>query len=478
MLLLVLPCIGRAQSIFPNTSFASQTFTASAQTGATIGLSGSSYGTISVSGTFSAATFGVKGSNDGGAHYFPINIATVLAPGTVATTVVASTTSLYQVNLAGLTNVEFVTSGTFTGTSAIIHLTTTSNPGVFSASGGSGGPVTFDQIGGGTNDNGLVMGTGGVLTYTGGGFINANELAGTSILGITGPAYLSAGIPSAATSAQLVTALNNSPSSTLSASLLPAYPTAQGTAGAVQYTTGSGVFAGFGGSGSTGLLKLNGAGAPTIAVAGTDYAGLTANTYTGGSTYNLTATANFITVSNTASVNTWIFGNEPSGNMCITNGAISSNLCISPLYVAFNFASSIGFTSVTGSANAAPNVAISSGGAGILDVGNGSVGNTSGTLIAAMLQSGGSTFSVAGCGTATSLIGGSTGGKFTGGSATCTPVVTTGKTAAHGYSCSVSDETTVTAGFRETGSNPTTVTFTAAGVVGATDVIDFGCQAN
>lgn len=90
---------------------------------------------------------------------------------------------------------------------------------------------------------------------------------------------------------------------------------------------------------------------------------------------------------------------------------------------------------------------------------------------------GGVKFSVTGCGTATGLTGGSLAGQFTGGSATCTPVVTTGQTSPHGYSCWIQDQTTATALFQQTANTATTITFTAGGVVGATDVINFGCVA-
>jgi hypothetical protein len=90
---------------------------------------------------------------------------------------------------------------------------------------------------------------------------------------------------------------------------------------------------------------------------------------------------------------------------------------------------------------------------------------------------GGPTFTVAGCGTATSLTGYSMAGKFTGGSATCTPVITTGVTAPHGFACNMQDRTTATAAFRQTADSTTTATFTAGGTVGATDVISFACSA-
>lgn len=88
----------------------------------------------------------------------------------------------------------------------------------------------------------------------------------------------------------------------------------------------------------------------------------------------------------------------------------------------------------------------------------------------------GTTFTVSGCGTATSLVGGATAGKFVGASATCTPVITTGLTAPNGLSCWMNDETTSTAAFRQTGYTTTTATFTAGGTVGSTDTIVFGCM--
>jgi hypothetical protein len=91
------------------------------------------------------------------------------------------------------------------------------------------------------------------------------------------------------------------------------------------------------------------------------------------------------------------------------------------------------------------------------------------------LTAGGTKFGVTGCGTATSLVGGSLAGKFVAASATCTPVVTTHLTAPNGYSCWMNDHTTSTVKFQETAYTQTTVTFTATGTLGGTDTIDFGC---
>jgi hypothetical protein len=110
------------------------------------------------------------------------------------------------------------------------------------------------------------------------------------------------------------------------------------------------------------------------------------------------------------------------------------------------------------------------------DDGNGNW--TAGGYVSALSHvAGGTTFTVAGCGTSTSLVGGATAGKFVAGSATCTPVITTGTTAPSGYSCWMNDHTTTSAKFQETASTQYTATFTATGTLGATDTIDFGCLA-
>ena len=100
---------------------------------------------------------------------------------------------------------------------------------------------------------------------------------------------------------------------------------------------------------------------------------------------------------------------------------------------------------------------------------------TASTVGFTALTSKGTKFSVTGCGTATSLVGGSLAGKFVAASATCTPVVTTNLTAPTGYSCWMNDHTTSTVKFQETAYTQTTVTFTATGTLGSTDTIDFGC---
>ena len=92
-------------------------------------------------------------------------------------------------------------------------------------------------------------------------------------------------------------------------------------------------------------------------------------------------------------------------------------------------------------------------------------------------QSNGTTFSVTGCGTATSLVGGSSAGKFVGASTTCNPVITMGGvTAPNGWACHANDFTTNIT-FRQTATTTTTATMTSSATAGATDTINFFCEA-
>lgn len=129
-----------------NAVFPAITFTATSQTSTPITLgqspsgNGGSYqlGNITVTGSsLTTATLTVLGSSDGGNSYYALNISPINAPQTVATTVVITTPGIYQVNLSGLTNVKFQTSGTFTATSISIVLTAAPN-GII-ARGGPGG---------------------------------------------------------------------------------------------------------------------------------------------------------------------------------------------------------------------------------------------------------------------------------------------------------------------------------------------------
>lgn len=136
-------------SPYSNSVFKSQIFTAAGQTGATIQLNGlvvastvgSSFasGTITVTGSaLSSVTFGVQGSSDNGANYYALPISPIASPGSTSTTVTATANGLYQINLAGLTHIRFVTSGTFSATSVSLTLTASPNGQIAKAGGGGG----------------------------------------------------------------------------------------------------------------------------------------------------------------------------------------------------------------------------------------------------------------------------------------------------------------------------------------------------
>lgn len=124
-------------SINPNSRLPVMTFTATGQT-VTRAIGGFSTATVEIFGVATAATMQMKCSNDGGANYYGIpwtagayttNVLQVTTPG--AFTAYAGTPELFYVDLAGFTNCEVVTSGTFTGASAQVQIVASSNHGIF-----------------------------------------------------------------------------------------------------------------------------------------------------------------------------------------------------------------------------------------------------------------------------------------------------------------------------------------------------------
>lgn len=140
-------------SPFSNSVWPAQTFTATGQTGTTVQLNalvvpstvGSSFasGTVTLTGTsLTTVTFAVYGSSDNGATFYPLPISVVASPGSTPTTTVTATgNGLYQVPLAGMTHVKFVTSGTFTATA--VSLVLTASPQVSVSRNGTGGSYTL-----------------------------------------------------------------------------------------------------------------------------------------------------------------------------------------------------------------------------------------------------------------------------------------------------------------------------------------------
>lgn len=134
--------------------------------------------------------------------------------------------------------------------------------------------------------------------------------------------------------------------------------------------------------------------------------------------------------------------------------------------------------SSTAQASGNPDTGVSRGAALVVDMGNGTQGDTTAVVKAAGYMSVGTKFTTnSGC-SETTLVGGATAGKFTSGSAiACTVIVTMGNTATapNGWSCWFNDQTAIPAiAIRQTASNATTASFLMT--VGSGDVIDFGCE--
>jgi hypothetical protein len=126
---------GSQASLLPNYTYPVQTFTAASATGTTLFIGGVRSGLITAFGTaLTTATWKIQGSNDGGAHFFDLPTAayptTAIPITTTAVSQTTTATTLYMVNLAGFTNVRFVTtSGTFTGTNLKLALSASANGG-------------------------------------------------------------------------------------------------------------------------------------------------------------------------------------------------------------------------------------------------------------------------------------------------------------------------------------------------------------
>jgi hypothetical protein len=107
-------------------------FTATSQT-VTRTLPSSSCAVISqTANTLTTATFTVEVSNDGGTTYYPAAVAPYVgsaARASVLTAITVTTSGhLYILPVVGMTNLEAITSSTFTGTSLTLTITTTGNP--------------------------------------------------------------------------------------------------------------------------------------------------------------------------------------------------------------------------------------------------------------------------------------------------------------------------------------------------------------
>jgi len=119
----------------PNSKLPLMTFTA---TGQTAMRSVVGFGTASVElyGAATAATVQIKCSNDGGANYYGVSSTAgtatsgVLQYAAPAAFSYSGSPELFWMNLAGCTNIEAVSSGTFTGANVFVQITASSNKGI------------------------------------------------------------------------------------------------------------------------------------------------------------------------------------------------------------------------------------------------------------------------------------------------------------------------------------------------------------
>lgn len=166
----------------------------------------------------------------------------------------------------------------------------------------------------------------------------------------------------------------------------------------------------------------------------------------------------------TDGLHNFIFGNSAGGGIVHGSGNVAFGFGSGPSGDSSN-TQAVGYNAVIGG-----------GVSGAVQIGTGtnSTANTMQyqTLPIASLT----TFSVSGCGTAGSLTGSGLAGTFTAGATSCTPVITTGVTAPHGFVCDAYDWTTPADTLHQVSATTTTATFATATVV-SSDVIAFRCAA-
>lgn len=142
-----------------------------------------------------------------------------------------------------------------------------------------------------------------------------------------------------------------------------------------------------------------------------------------------------------------------------------------------SMSSALPFAWTSGNLSAGYDTGMSRDAAGIIDVGNGTATNTSGSLKLASVISAATKFTTSGC-SVSATTGGATAGTYTSGTTgTCTVVITmngaTGLTAPNGWACTASDRTTAADVQQNTASSTTTATISGPTLSG--DVISFQC---
>lgn len=132
LLLFSLSLHAQSVSVWPAQTFTGDSTGVVMQLNSIQSVGSAASGVLTLVGTsLTTVTFAVQASTDGGLNYFAIPVYLVASPTTAAATSITATASAqYGINLAGVTHLKIVTSGTFTATSVSFQLATSPNASV------------------------------------------------------------------------------------------------------------------------------------------------------------------------------------------------------------------------------------------------------------------------------------------------------------------------------------------------------------
>lgn len=180
--------LGQGVSVFPAQVFTGDTSGMVMQLNSPPSTGSASVGAITLVGTsLTTVTFTVEASTDGGLNYFPAPVYTVASPSIAASTPITATASgQYYINLAGVTHLQIVTSGTFTATSVSFQLTTSPNAGLPKIPPTAPISLPLDVTNGGTGTSQAPSTTGQVCISQSTTFCTPQTVTGDGALSQTG----------------------------------------------------------------------------------------------------------------------------------------------------------------------------------------------------------------------------------------------------------------------------------------------------